>query len=141
MMRRADLVLAVVAALVVALAVAAWVVSSNRQPTPLPSGSPEATVQAYLRAVADGDDKAVVELLDPALGCSAPMPQSYVQDAFSSVLVSSTTTGDRAVVVFELTHYGDAPFDSWSQRESFDLVRAAPGWLIGGSPWPVFGCK
>lgn len=141
MKSRPNLVLAVVTAVVVVLAVVAWAVSANRTPPPLEPGSPEATVQAYLRAVGDGDDEAVVALLAPELGCSAPLTNPYEQGVQSSVLVTSRISGDTATVVFEITEYGDTPLDNWSHRESFDLVRGDSGWLIGGNPWPVFGCE
>ena len=139
--RQANIVFAVVAGLVVALGVAAWIVSAVREPTQLEPGSPEATVQAFLRAVTDDDDDALIRLLDPELGCSAPLDKSYDPGGFSWALISSKPTGDSATVEIEITQYGDGPLDSWSHRQVFDLVRFDNDWLVTGSPWPYLGCE
>ena len=141
MRNRPNLILAVVAGLVVLLAVVAWFVAAKREPPRLDPTTPEGTVQTYILALVDGDDEAAVVHLDPDLGCKAPLPGTYLMRPVSLTLVSSRTTGQDAVVVFDVTEYGDSPFDSWSHRESFELTRSGSDWLISGNPWPIYGCK
>lgn len=141
MRSRPNLVLAIVAGLVVVLAVVAWAVASRREPPKLDPTTPEGIVQTYILALVDGDDEAAVARLDPSLGCSSPLPGTYLTRPVSLTLVSSRTTGQDAVVVFDITEHGDSPFDSWSHRETFQLSRSGSAWLIVGNPWPVYGCK
>lgn len=141
MRNRPNLVLAVVAGLVVALAVVAWLVAGRREPPRLDPTTPEGVVQTYILALVDGDDAAAVASLDPKLGCRAPLPVTYLMRPVSLTLVSSRATGQDAVVVFDVTEYGDSLFDSWSHRETFNLSRSDSAWLISGTPWPIYGCK
>jgi len=97
-------------------------------------------VQLFLRAVFEGDDEEVVALLDPALGCSAPL-EIYVGDAARVGVVSVAVRGDTATVVVEITEQsGVGVLDSWTHRESYRLTRDGD-WLITGDPWPVFSCE
>lgn len=141
MKNRPNVVLGVVTGLVVALAVVAWFVASAKEPSKLDPSTPEGTVQAYILALADDDDEAAVALLDPQLGCKPPLAKPYQLNAVALTLVKSTTNGDEALVVFDLTEYGNTPFDSWSHRESFELLRAGSAWQVTGSPWPIYGCE
>lgn len=141
MRNRPNLVLAVVAGLVVVLAVVAWIVSGSKEPQKLDPTTPEGTVQTYILALSTKDDETVVALLDPELECKVPLRNDYLPNAISLTLVSSKTTGEDAVVVFEVTEYGDGPFDSWNHRETFELKKADPGWIITGNPWPIYSCK
>ncbi len=141
MRNRPNLVLAIVAALVVVLAIVAWTVSAMRKPPEQDLTTPAGTVQAYIAALAKNDDETAVSLLDPKLGCKAPLRDQYLTGRVSANLVSSKETDDKATVAFEVTQYGDAPFDSWSQRELFELVRTDSGWMITGEPWPIYSCK
>ena len=141
MRNRPNLVLAVVAGLVVALAVVAWFVAGRREPPRLDPTTPEGVVQTYVLSLVDGDEEAAVAHLDPKLGCKTPLPGTYLMRPVSLTLVSSKTTGEDAVVVFDVTEYGDSLFDSWSHRETFNLTRSESTWLIGGNPWPIYGCK
>ncbi len=141
MRNRPNLVLAIVAALVTVMAIVAWTVSAMRKPPELDLTTPAGTVQAYIAALAANDDESAVALLDPKLGCKAPLPEQYLTGRVSASLTSSKEADGRATVAFDVTQYGDAPFDSWSQREVFELVRTDSGWLITGEPWPIYSCE
>ena len=92
-------------------------------------------------AFVEGDDDQAVALLDPALGCSAPLRDVYRPSRVSLSVVSSKITGEEGVVVLDVTEYSGGLFDSWSHREDFYLIRADGSWLITGNPWPVYSCK
>lgn len=141
MKSRPNAVLAVTAVLVAAMAVAALLLTTLRKAPEPDLATPEGTVQAYLTAIADHDDARAVELLDPELGCSAPLPEGFRQDGMAASLVSTRTDGDRATVVVELTNYSGDALSSWSERIEFRLVDRGAGWLLTGDVWPYFGCE
>lgn len=146
MRSRQDIVLVGIAALVVAVAVIAGVVSANRTPTGPDPTTPEGVVQAYTTAVIDDDMPTMVSLLDPALGCTAPFAYGQV-GAASLAVVSSTTdpTGSEATarVVVEISESRDGllPGGTYDHRETFDLVKRDGRWLISGEPWPFYMCR
>ena len=139
---RPNVVLAVVAGLVVALAVVAGLVTATREPPRLDPATPSGAVQLFVRAVLAGDDEAAVALMDPALGCTAPLREAYRPRRVSLAVVSDRTSGRTATVVLDITEYTGGPFDAASShREVFDLLGGQSGWLVTGHPWPVYACK
>lgn len=141
MRARPNIVLAIVAVLVVALAVVAALVSSGRDRPTLDATTPEGVVQLYVSALFDDDVPAAVEYLDPNLGCGSRLPEVYISDTSRIAVVEATTTKDTARV--ELSIEEDAGFldGSWSHRETFTLRRASGTWLITGEPWPIYQCE
>ena len=103
--------------------------------------TPDGTVQTFVLAFIDGDDETAVAFLDPSLGCTAPLRDRYRPTRVSLTVASTKTTEPKATVVLDVTEYGSGPFDSWSHREVYDLVRRDSGWMITGNPWPVYSCK
>ena len=65
----------------------------------------------------------------------------YRPTRVSLALVSTKTSGQSAQIVLDVTEYEGGPLNSWSHRETYDLVRADSGWLITGNPWPIYSCK
>lgn len=138
---RPNLVLGAVTGLVVVLAVIAGLLATRREPPEFDRTTPEGTVQLFVLAFIDGDDETAVAMLDPELGCKAPLRDVYRPSLVSLSVVGTTTSGNSAVVVLDVTESSGGLFDSWSHRETFDLVRADPGWLITGNPWPIYSCR
>lgn len=121
--------------------------TTQRGETPFPEGSPERTVQLYVRAVEAGDAVALHALLSPEakLRCElATIRQSlrFPSDRDLRVtLRDSKLTGESAVIRVRVTEStGAQPFDSgtYDHDETFDLVRAAGTWLIDQPTWPVY---
>lgn len=140
MRARPNVVLAVVAAVVVVLAVIAGVLSSTRPRPTFDPTTPEGTVQQFVLAVLDADDEQAVALLDPELGCTAPLEHISRPDRVSLSVVSSRPTGDTAAVVLEVSERSGM-FETWTHRETYQLKARDGGWMISGTPWPVYGCK
>lgn len=142
MKERPNLVLAVVVGAIAVLVVAAAVLSGVRTPPVADPATPEGTVQLFVTAVLEGDDDAAVALLDPALGCRAPLPERGLSGVRATFAIAGTrTAGQTATVEIDVTEYRDGPFESSSHRESYRLVAADGRWLITGEPWPVYVCE
>ncbi len=141
MTSRPNVVLATVTGLVIVLAVVAGLLTLRREPPQLDVSTPDGTVQTFVLAFIDGDDETAVAFLDPSLGCKAPLRDVYRPTRVSLTVASTKTTEPKATVVLDVTEYGGGPFDSWSHREVYDLVRRDSGWMITGNPWPVYSCK
>ena len=140
MRARPTIILAVVAALVVVLAVVAAVVSANRQGPTLDPATPEGVVQLYISAMFSDDPSDGVKYLDPALGCSDPLPEMYMGDASRVAVLKTTLTGNTAQVDIRIEE-GSGMTGSYSHDEYFKLRRDGDSWLIVEEAWPLYGCK
>lgn len=140
---RPNLVVGLVVAAVVVVAVVAAVVATGRSEAEYAAGTPEATVQGYLRAVLDGDTDDIGEYLDDA-GCRprdvAAIPRP---DSARAVLLGSEVSEDEATIEVEITEsYSDDPFgpSEYDHVETFTLERSGGEWHLGGVPWPYYDC-
>ncbi len=140
MRNRPAAVLGAVAVLVVTLAVVAALVSANRDRPDLDPATPEGVVQLYVSALFDDSVAAAVEYLDPALGCSDPLPEVYTSDVARVAVASSRISGDTATVDLRIEE-GSQLGGGWSHRETFRLRRDGETWLITGNPWPIYSCE
>ncbi|MEO7587905.1 MAG: hypothetical protein ABIS84_07735 [Arachnia sp.] len=140
MRARPAAVLAVVASLVVVLAVVAALASRGREHPELDAGTPEGVVQLYVSALFNDDLATAAQYLDPALGCSDPLPEPYLNDTARIAVVKTTTSGDTAKVELRIEE-GSGLNGSWTHDENFTLGRDGGTWLLTGEPWPVYGCK
>ena len=143
MTNRAGLVLAGAVAVLVLLAVVAGVLSATREGPRLPEGSPEAAVQDYLTAVAEGDEAAAAAVLDPQGECGEDDLRDRGRRSTGRIVLRDVEVdGDEADVEVEIVYGGEGPFGGgeWREEIRFDLRRDADRWLITGEPWPMFGC-
>lgn len=133
------------AAVVVLLAVVgvATAVAVTRTPERVEAGTPVATVQAYLTAIADQDPTAAAALLDPEGPCAAAdVMAAYTPEQFRAVLRSVVVGEDTATVRVEITEGSDGPFGGgWSHEEVFRLARSGGTWALTGAPWPMGWCE
>jgi hypothetical protein len=112
----------------------------------LPEGTPQAAVQAYLRAVADGDSTAAMEWYSPEL--LERCEPSYLRDSlrwgpgrFRATLGEVIARDGAAEVrVTVIQTYGDGPFGRSESRfeQSFFLEEYAEGWRFVEPPWPTY---
>lgn len=137
-----NIVLAVITGLIVIVAVIAAIYASRDEVTQWPPDSPEATVQNYVQAVVDQNYPAALRHLDPALACNVShFEQSYYPQDTAISLFQAHITEDRATVDVEIGSYGEPFFDTFVHQEQFELMQTETGWVITGSPWPVYICS
>lgn len=133
-----------VVAATVLLAIVAAVVAARREPPTLDLDTPDGVVQAFLRAVLEGDDESAAALLSPSTGCDATdIANAFVTDSARILLVESDEDGDDATVTVEITESsGSGPFEGseFSHEETFSLADEDGSWLIVGEPWPLYFC-
>lgn len=136
---------------VVLVAVVAVVVTGVREPPALPESSPEAAVQRYLQAVADGDREAIEDSYTPEMraGCEdqgpghrPPFPDQRM--SFDADLVETHEIDDDTVDVrVRVTEYsGEPPFGGggYDHTESFRVERVDGAWGIAEASWPHYVC-
>lgn len=142
-MGRPNRFLAAAVAVLLAVVGVATAFAVTRSPQQVEAGSPVATVQAYLTAIAGQDPSAAAALLAPDSACTASdVVAAYTPEQFRAVLRSQAVGGDTATVRVEITEGVDAPFGSgWSHDEQFLLVRSDGAWLLTGAPWPMGWCE
>lgn len=140
-----ERVLLLLVAGIVVLAVVAGVVSALRPVSEFELGTPEATVQAFLQAVFEGDEEAAEGYLAAASGCDASDIERARTDNSSRVVLRESDIEDRSarVTVEIVSSSDDGPFDvdEYSQRRTYDLVRESGEWRLSDAPWPLFSCR
>lgn len=138
-------VLAIVVVAVAVAAVVAAVLAANRPEVELDTSTPEGVVQAYLRAVVDGDADAAAAHLSPRTGCDAGnLADAYVPAGVRVVLVDTGSGGDAATVTVEIVESdrsGVLGGYDYVHEERFTLETAGDSWLITEAPWPLLYCR
>jgi hypothetical protein len=143
MQGRPNLVLAVVAGLVIALAVVAGVLAVTREPPDLDPTTPDGTVQLFLVAFIEEDEEEARKYLDPSLDCDTEDFGLEGPATASLTVVSSRVDGDRAEVEMDITEPRSGPYEPWTRRESYELRRDGDLWLLvdDRTPWPLYFCN
>ena len=139
--------LIVVAGVTVALVLASVLVAqlAGRE-TELELDTPEGAVQAYLRAVADGDAQAAYGFYSAALQerCDLSSVRDslrFREEDFRATLGEVIDRGDTVEVLVDLTQfYGDGPFGRGEStfQQVFILEKADTGWVFVEPPWPTW---
>lgn len=110
----------------------------------LAPSSPEGTVQAYLRSVADRDATAALAFYSDELASRCEVSQirdslRFGPDDFRATLGDVTRRGDDTEVVVRLTQmYGYGPFGRSEStfEQIFVLQETSEGWRFVEAPWP-----
>ena len=129
---------------IVVLAAAAALYSATRSGVSYGRGTPEATVQAYLGAVFDGDSEAAAGHLAPTSGCDARDLDLVVVDRSTRVhLVSVKVEADAARVEVAVDRSGtNGPFAVVeTEHHTYYLTRTGGTWLLDAVPWPLYECR
>lgn len=140
MKARPNIVLAIVALLVVALAIVAAVVSGQRERPALDASTPDGVVQLYISALFNDDVAAAVEYLDPALNCEDTLRDIYISDTSRIAVLKTDVEGGIAKVGLQIEE-GSGLDGSWTHREDFTLGHDSGTWLITEAPWPAYECE
>ena len=142
---RANVVLGVVVGVMATAAVVAAVVAVQRDAVVLDAGSPEATVQTYVAAIAADDLLTAVDQLAPESDCGIDdLAAAYLPESLEVVLHSTEVDGTEAVVTVKVTDgYGEGPFtgSGYTHAETLVLRQVDGQWLLTGTPWPMYGCQ
>jgi hypothetical protein len=116
--------------------------------------SPEGVVQAYLRAIRDGDFERAKGYIEPAalqrcdgLGPPERFAREQLEDT-TVTLERARTDGGAATVTVRIQHEDGGPFASGSgygYQIDFRLTQVSGAWLLGGLasdglPWPLYQC-
>ena len=138
---------AVVVVVAVALSVVAMVAGGDEQE--FAAGTPEGTVQRYLRAVIDRDASAANGYLSADL--TECCDEQRLRDAYRRpsdrdmrvTLRGTAEVGDVTEVRVRITEFrSNPPFggDDYSHDEFFALRQEGGEWRFVDPPWPVYFC-
>lgn len=140
--------LAIVGAFIALAVIAGIVVTSfARGERVYAEGTPERSVQDYLRAVSDRDANRATSYLAPELATRCGQtPRDGITNRSSSSLRATldrtTYRGDRqAEVQVRLTEtYNESPFSGGNSAytQVFVLTQADGAWRFSKSPWPLY---
>lgn len=128
-------------ALIVILIGALVFVASRGENSRFEVGSPEATVQSYLRAMLDRDNYRALTFFEAETKCdSSDLDRQYLSPDLTVDLVDRSITGDRAQVKMRIRYADNDLFGGWSEDRSIGLTRIGGMWKITGVPWPLYEC-
>lgn len=140
-----ERVLFIIVGGIVVLAVVAGVVAALRPVEDFEAGTPEASVQGFLRAVIEGEEAAAERYLATDSECSASdVEEARTADSARVVLRESETENGTARVSVEIVSSSSGgPFeaDEYSRNRTFDLVQEGGEWRLEDVPWPLFSCR
>lgn len=140
-----ERVLLIVVGGIVVLAVVAGVVAALRPVEDFEPGTPEASVQGFLRAVFEGDEEAAEGYLATDSECSASDVEEARTTGSARVVLreSDTENGTAHVSVEIVSSSRGGPFevDEYSRNRTFDLVQEGDEWRLDRVPWPLFSCR
>jgi hypothetical protein len=125
------------------VAVLSSVLAGNPSVSEQDPATPEGVVQDYLSAVVDGDLETAASFLVGSSSCDVDdLEAAGPQDDVRIRLLDAETTGDRSEVRLEMVTSTGGPFGAFafSEEHWIRLERSASGWLITGTPWPMFDC-
>lgn len=104
-------------------------------------GTPEATVQSYLKAMVDRDNDLALSYFEANTKCdSSDIDRQYFSPDLTVDLIESTINGDRAQVKIRIRYSNDDLFGGWSEEHTIALIKSGADWKIAGTPWPLYEC-
>lgn len=133
-----------IAAVVVASVVVAVLLGDSE--TEFEPGTPEATVQAYFRAIQDRDTELAKSQLTTDLRercLTEDFRRSYAPQDDFSVRIRETTEYERVteVTVLIAIRGGESPFGNGYETDSVVVLeREDDAWRIAEPPWPLYWC-
>lgn len=135
-------VLAIVVGLIIIIGIVVAVLSSTRSVVTLDPGTPQGTVQAYLKAVLEGNNENAAKFFAQDSQCKVQdLDRAYVNKTARVDLVKTETTADTAQVWVRVDMSSGGPFDSSMMEDhTFRLVRTNGIWFLTGIPWPLYDC-
>jgi hypothetical protein len=139
--KRANRVLGIVVAAIAIIAVI--VVLAVKEPTAeLDEGSPEAAVQQYLSSITERDfSQAMVSLASDSKCTLQDLDRAYIQDSLRIGLSDISSTDSTASVTVKIEVSNGDPFGStYSETQTFRLMKDDSGWKLTGIPWPMYEC-
>lgn len=141
---RPDRTLLVIVSLIAAVAILALVVVFTRgAPAALDPATPEGTVQSYAHYVIAGDRTHALELLTENVRENCERAEPYAMSSLRVTLVSTSVTGDNAVVRVSIaSNSGSGPFggSDYEFEGTFALEQEGGEWRIDSAPWELMIC-
>ena len=116
-------------------------IASRGENSRFETGSPEAIVQSYLRAMLERDNDRALSYFEAETTCdSSDLDRQYLSPDLTVDLIESKVTGDRAQVKMRIRYADNDLFGGWSEDHSIGLTRVGGMWKITGVPWPLYEC-
>jgi hypothetical protein len=112
-----------------------------RGPGTADPATPEGALQLYLQGIAQSDWDQSFAFLDPLdfTDCRPEHIANAANPDFSGAIHrESRRTDGRATLFVDLRFGQGGPFDTWTNRESFEMVERDGFWYVTGDPWPYF---
>ena len=147
--------LAVAVLVLVGVSAAVTLTDRRGEPELLPEGTAEGSVQRYLSAIENGDDREAYGFLSPQLldACSLQEFRDSLRGIqFDGVrrdqdlrvtLIGAKPVDDTVEVSVRITRFRlDPPFggNEYSHRERFVLGQIDGAWRFTDPPWPMWRC-
>jgi hypothetical protein len=116
--------------------------AGNRTVSTYPTGSPEATVQNFLKAVSEKDSSLAQKYLEPETDCNInDLNRAVISPDLAVNLLKASQDEETARIDIQIKYNSNALFnDGYSEIQIIRLINIKNQWKITGIPWPLYGC-
>lgn len=140
--RNANFYLAVLISTIFVVALIFAITSGNTVKT-LQSGTPEATIQKYLKSLNDGRNEDGASYFSSASKCEVEdIDRAYIDRNALVIFDKTVTVSENSAIVYISIQRNDAPLmaDPYTESQNYRLVKEQGTWKISGIPWPLYEC-
>jgi hypothetical protein len=116
--------------------------AGNRTVSSYPTGSPEAAIQNFLKAISERDTSLAQRYLEPKSNCDIEdLNRAVISPDLAVNLLKSTQDEESARIDIQIKYNSNTLFnDSHSEIQIIRLINIENKWKITGIPWPLYGC-
>ena len=106
------------------------------------SGTPEATVQSFFKALAERDSEGALDYFVSTSPCELfELDRQGLSQEITIDLVESEISGANAKVKVRIRYSSNDMVSGWKEDQVIRLEKESGLWRIAGTPWPLYDCE
>jgi hypothetical protein len=106
------------------------------------AGTPEATVQAFFKAMSERDSEEAIKYFVSDSPCELfELDRQSLSQEITIDLVESEVSSNEAKVKVRIRYSSNDMVSGWKEDQVIRLVKESSAWLITGTPWPLYDCE
>jgi hypothetical protein len=126
----------------IALVALAILSATQNKTSDFASGTPEATVQAFLKSMSERDSEGALQYFASDSPCELfELDRQGLSQEITIDLVESTITGNAAKVKIRIRYSSNDMVSGWKEDQVMRLEKESGNWRITGTPWPLYDCE
>lgn len=112
------------------------------KPSEFTSGTPEATVQGFFKALSERDSEAALGYFVTDSPCELfEIDRQSLSQEITIDLVETEITADASKVKVRIRYSSNDMISGWKEEQVIRLTKESGQWRITGTPWPLYDCE